>query len=249
LKQKLKNRLDGVMKLTAIHSPFTSFCEGPEDIEKGYSLFYLFHKKNFFNRIPENKDADILVVSSGVGYFQYSLQQWGYKFVNGIDSDYNKVEYAKMKGFNSECIDCFDFLSTIENQYDLIFAEQEVNHLIRKEFIVFINSCYKALKHDGRLIITAANCANPLIATEYFGNNIDHYTSFTENNLKQYFSLTQFGEVEIFPHDFYVLWKNPLNYIAKVLTGSIHILLKIIFKMYGKSNKIFTKRFGALAIK
>ena len=237
------------MKLTAIHSPFTTFCEGPEEIQKGYHLFYLFHRRNFLHRLPKEKNAEILVVSSGVGYFQYSLKKWGYNRVNGIDSDQVKVEYAAGKGFDSECADCFDYLEKIENRYDLIFAGQEVNHLTRDELIVFLKLSYKALKKDGVLIITAANCANPIISTEYLGNNIDHYTSFTENNMKQYFSMTPFEELEVFPHDFYVLWTNPLNYIAKFLTGCLHFFLKMIFRMYGKSNDIFTKRLGVIAKK
>ncbi|MFW8600180.1 methyltransferase domain-containing protein [Desulfobacterota bacterium M19] len=237
------------MKLQANYSPFTTFCEGPEDTEKGYTLFFLFHRRNYSSLIPESQKSKILVSSSGVGYFQYSLRKWGYEDVKGIDSDPQKVKYAQIKGFNSECANCFDYLQETKEKYDLIFAEQEVNHLTRNEFRVFIKLCYNALKQNGRLIINAANSANPIIATEYLGNNIDHYTSFTENNMRQFFSLTDFNKVEVFPHDFYVLWRNPLNYVAKFTTGGLHIMLKILFKMYGKSNKIFTKRLGVIAIK
>ncbi len=237
------------MKTTAIHSPFSTFCEGPEDIEKGYHLFYLFHRRNYSKRIPKFKDSEILIVSCGVGYFQHFLNKLGYQNVKGIDSDPQKVEYGRKKGFVSECIDCFEYLEKTECKYDLIFAEQEVNHLTRDELIYFLNLCHLALKPKGKLIINAANCANPIISTEYLGNNIDHYTNITENSLKQYFSFTKFGVIEIFPHDFYVLWTNPLNYIARFFTGAVHILLRIIFKLYGKKNVIFTKRLGAAAVK
>jgi len=237
------------MELTAKHSPFTTFCEGPEEIEGGYKLFLLFHAHNYLSRIPQDKNAKILVVSSGVGYFQNSLKEWGYTNVHGVDSDSSKVKYAQKKGFSSERVDCFDFLKQAKNKYDFIFAEQEMNHLTSSEVQLFLNLCHKALKTGGKLLVNAANCANPLISTEYLGNNIDHYTSFTENNMKQYFSLTEFKEIEVFPHDFYVLWNNPLNYVAKGVTSLIHLILKVLFKMYGKSNKIFTKRLGVLATK
>ena len=236
-------------KLTAIHSPFTTFCEGPDDVERGYRLFSLFYKRNYAQKIPKDRDSEILVVSSGVGYFQHFLEQRGYSHVTGVDSDHYKVEYAQKKGFSCVCADCFDFLAELENRYDLIFVEQEVNHLTRDELLVFLKMCFKALKTGGMLILSAANCANPLISSEYFGNNIDHYTSFTENSIRQYFSLTDFKEVKVFPHDFYVIWNNPLNYIAKLVTACLHFSFRMVFKMYGKSNKIFTKRLGALAIK
>jgi len=238
------------MKLTAIHSPFTTFCEGREDIEAGFKLFLLFHERNFWHRIPSRKDSDVLVVSSGVGYFQHSLKKWGYSNVFGVDSDDKKVKYAQRKGYDSECVDCFKFLEGVDNKYNLIFAEQELNHLTRDECLLFLRLCHKALKIDGKLIINAGNCANPIISTEYLGNNIDHYTSFTENSMKQYFSLTPFGaSIEIFPHDLYVLKRNPLNYIAKGATTAIHLLLRVLFTIYGKNNRIFTKRLGVVATK
>ncbi len=237
------------MQLTACHSPFTTFCEGPEDIEKGYKLFNLFHLRNHADKLPDNRHAVILVTSSGVGYFQYFLQQLGYDNITGIDSDPAKVELAQKKGFNSQVGNCFEMLDKTHDRFDFIFAEQELNHLIREEVIEFFRRCHQALAPGGRLIITAANCANPLIAPEYFGNNIDHYTSFSENNIKQYFSMTDFTKLLIFPHDLYVLRNNPLNYLAKAITSCLHIFFKVIFRMYGKSNSIFTKRIGAIADK
>ena len=237
------------MKLNAIHSSFTTFCEGPQDIEKGYNQFFLFHRKNYLSHLPQDKKANILVVSSGVGYFQNSLKRWGYENVVGIDSDVERVAYAKRKGFQSECVDCFDYLADREDVYDFIFTEQEVNHLTRDEFLSFLTLAYNALQPGGKLMTIAANCANPIIATEYLGNNIDHYTSFTENNMRQYFSLTNFSEIQVIPHDFYVLWYHPMNYVAKGITGLIHTTLRVLFKMYGKSNQIFTKRLSAIFVK
>jgi SAM-dependent methyltransferase len=237
------------MELRARYSPFTTFCEGPENIEKGYRLSTLFHKRNFYARLPKAKDARILVVSSGVGYFQYSLKLWGYTNVLGIDSDEDKVKYALSKGLESECHNAFSFLEKASDTYDFIFVEQEINHLTRDEFIEFLERVHAALTSHGKLLLSAANCANPIIATEYLGNNIDHYISIAENGLYQYLDLAQFKNITIFAHDFYVLWNNPLNYIAKCVTGLIHLFLRVIFVMYGKKNKIFTKRLGAVCSK
>lgn len=237
------------MKLAALYSPFTSFCEGPEDIENGYELFFLFHRRNFYKYLPEDRNTRILVVSSGVGYFQSSLKHWGFKDVLGIDSDPEKVQYAVRKGFESRCENCFEFLDDKVGWYDFIFVEQEVNHLTKEEFVLFLNLCKSALKPEGRVLLSAANCANPLISTEYPGNNVDHFLAIAENGIRQYFDLCGFCDVQVFGHDFYVLWKNPLNYIAKITTSSIHFLLRILFKVYGKNNKIFTKRLGVLAYK
>ncbi len=237
------------MELKAKYSPFTTFCEGPENIEKGYNLFYLFHKTNYMNKLPQDTSANILIVSSGVGYFQYSLGRWGYTNVLGIDTDREKIAYAKDKGFNSECVHCFEYLKDKENEFDFIFVEQEVNHLTAEEFVAFLALCKQALKKAGTIIVCAANAANPLIATEYLGNNVDHYIQIAPHGMEQYLNLGGFNEFTLFSHDFYVIWHNPLNYVAKCITILLHAALRVVFMMYGKKNKIFTKRFGAIACK
>ena len=61
-------------KLTAEIEPFDSFWEGPEDIEKGYSKFNAFYKDNYLSHLPAGKEANILVVSCGPGYFVEMLK-------------------------------------------------------------------------------------------------------------------------------------------------------------------------------
>ena len=240
------------MKLTAMYAPFTSFCEGPRNIEKGFKLFNLFHEKNLKKYMPQASNAKIVVVSSGPGYMQDSLQKWGYTCdVLGIDSNETHVRYAQGKGFNSLTGDCLEYLDSHKESYDVIIAEQEVNHLTRDEFLRFLTIAYDALRPEGILLLSAANCANPLIATEYLGNNIDHYLSLSPHGMRQYFQLSPFNhkKIIIFAHDFYVIWYNPFNYIAKALTGCLHLLLRGMFALYGKNNRIFTKRFGVVAVK
>lgn len=235
-------------ELTAKWSPFTSFCEGPEDVEKGFRLFPAFYKRNYKNLLPQDKDAPVLVISSGPGYFQKYLKDLGYTNVLGIDSDPDKVSDAKARGLNSECASSFDYLP-IENSYELIFGEQEINHLTRSEFLELLDKCHKSLTQGGRLLLIAANCTNPLISTEHPGNNWDHYLHTAEGNLTQAFNHIGFKSITPMSLDFYVLWTNPANYVAKLLTSSFHLFLKIIFRMYGKNAKIFTKRLAISGIR
>ena len=52
-----------VEKLTAKMEAFDSFWEAPENIEKGYSSFGSFYRHNYLRHFPDNKDANILVIS------------------------------------------------------------------------------------------------------------------------------------------------------------------------------------------
>src|SRR5262245_18857178 len=84
-------------ELTAKIEPFDSFWEAPANIEKGYASFYQFYKYNYLKYLPTNKEANILVISCGPGYFVNLLHEQGYCNVLGIDSSANKVRYAEVR--------------------------------------------------------------------------------------------------------------------------------------------------------
>ena len=60
----------------ARHYPWSSFCEGIADIEQGYTYYPRLYKRNFGKHLPKRKDAKILVVSAGPGYFVDYLTQY-----------------------------------------------------------------------------------------------------------------------------------------------------------------------------
>src|SRR5919201_1589005 len=99
-------------ELTAKIEPFDSFWEAPEDIEKGYASFYQFYKCNYLQYIPDDKKADILVISCGPGYFVNLLTKQGYHNVLGIDSCPEKVKYATQRNLNCRVEEAFPFLES-----------------------------------------------------------------------------------------------------------------------------------------
>ena len=235
--------------LTAKIEPFDTFWEAPADLEKGYDSFAKFYKRNYLKYLPKNKDIVALVVSCGAGYFVKLMNDEGYTDVLGIDSDSEKVKYAKQRGLNCVTEHAFDFLEKNNNLYDLIFAEQEINHLTKDEIIKFLKLCRKNLKKNGMLIIHSLNGANPITGSEALAQNFDHYNSFTEYSLKQVLELVQFSKIKIIPLNLYVFYENPLNYVGVFLDSVLNILFKLCFIFYGKSNKIFSKKIAAISKK
>ena len=49
--------------------------EAPEDVEKGYNSFRRFYKANYLKSMPADKNADILIVCCGPGYFQSAAER------------------------------------------------------------------------------------------------------------------------------------------------------------------------------
>lgn len=237
------------MELTAKMEPFDSFWEAPEDIEKGYGKFLKFYKRNYLAHLPKDKDISALIVSCGPGYFVNLLNKEGYSNVLGIDSDQHKIQYAQDKGLNCRVHKAFDFLTEYKDRFDLIVAEQEINHLTKDEIVEFLNLCRNRLNDGGMLIVHSLNGGNPITGSEALAQNFDHYNSFTEYSLRQVLKLAHFDDITIIPLNLYVFYKNPLNYVGIFLETLLTLFFRFTFMLYGKSNRIFTKKIGAISRK
>jgi 2-polyprenyl-3-methyl-5-hydroxy-6-metoxy-1,4-benzoquinol methylase len=233
------------VELTAKIEPFDSFWEAPEDVEKGYESFFQFYKKNYLPCLPKDRGSDVLVISCGPGYFVNLLTKEGYRNVLGIDSFADKVGFAKARGLNCRVEEAFPFLQRSKERYDVIFCEQELNHLTKEEIVSFLLLCSASLKPGGTLMVHALNGANPVTGSEALAQNFDHYNTFTEYTLRQVLRYTGFTDIEIIPLDLYVFYKNPLNYLLILLDRIYTLVFRFSFMLYGKSNTIFTKKIAA----
>lgn len=243
-----KYRIRKSSELAAQIEAFDTFWEGPEEVQKGYKTLYTFYKENYLKYLPENKNINTLVISCGPGYFVDMMNRHGYNNVLGIDSDPQKVKYGTDRGLNLKAERAFEFLyGNLESgsRFDLIVAEQEINHLSKEELIDFLKLCKDNLSDNGTLIVHVINGANPIVGSESLAQNFDHFFTFTEYSLRQVLEHTKYREIKIFPLSLYVFYTNPFNYAAMLLDKINTLFFRINFILYGKSNKIFTKKIAA----
>jgi hypothetical protein len=163
----------------------------------------------------------------------------------GIDSFPDKVAHAEKHGLNCHVDRGFEHLAGHPDEYDVIVAEQELNHLTLDESLSFLALCRKSLHKGGLLIVYAMNGAHPLYGAENLAHNIDHFYTVTEFSLDQIMSAGGFQDIEIHPLKLYVFWKNPMNYVGLVITGLIDLIVKVLFKLYAKNVKVLTKKIAA----
>ena len=232
-------------RLTAKLEPFDSFWQAPDDIESGYDKFAAYYRHNYLPLMPADKDASILVVSCGPGYLVKVLSEAGYQKVLGIDSFPEKIAYAERRRLNCRVERGFEHVASHHDKYDVIIAEQELNHLTLDESLEFLALCRESLRKDGLLVVYAMNGAHPLYGAENLAHNIDHFYTVTEFSLGQIMGAGGFEDVRIHPLKLYVFWKNPLNYVGLVVTGFIDLVVKILFKFYAKDVKVLTKKIAA----
>ncbi|HWW19432.1 MAG TPA: class I SAM-dependent methyltransferase [Steroidobacteraceae bacterium] len=237
-------------ELTATIEPFDSFWEAPDDIEKGYHSFWLFYKDNYQKYFPSDKQAKILCVSCGPGYGVKLLADLGYQDVLGIDSFEDKIAFATAKKLNCRMGYAFEFLQDAPDEsYDLIWLEQEVNHLTRSEILEFLALCLRKLRRGGRLIAFALNGANPITGAEALAQNFDHFNTFTEYTLRQVLNHTGFEKIEVFDLNLYVFYKNPFNYVGMAASAFLSMLFRACFLLYGKKNRLFGKKIAASCLR
>ena len=236
-------------RLSARLEPFDSFWQAPEDVEKGYSKFLQFYKCNYTKHLPADKDVRTLVISCGPGYFVDFMRRLGYRNVLGIDSDPEKVKHATARDLNCQVAEAFPFLEECTEPYGLIVAEQELNHLTKSEMLEFLELARDSLVAGGTLMVYGLNGANPITGAEALSQNFDHFNTFTEYSLTQVLELAGYERIRVLPLNLYVFYTNVLNYVGMAATALLTLFFRFCFKLYGKSNRIFTKKIGAVCTK
>lgn len=236
-------------ELAAKIEPFDTFWEAPQDIEKGYETFAKFYRNNYLQYLPDDRNINILAVSCGTGYFVNLTNREGYRNVLGIDSDPDKIEHAHKRNLNCKFAHAFEFLESNKDAYDVIFAEQEINHLTKDEILEFLALCRGSLKKGGLLIIHSLNGANPITGSEALAQNFNHFNTFTEYSMNQILKYSEFSDIKVIPLNLYVFYTNPLNYVGILIDRLNTLIFKFNFKLYGKTNKIFTKKIAAICRK
>lgn len=228
---------------------FDSFWEGPDDIESGYQSLGRFYEANYLGHVPEDPSARILVISCGPGYFVNLLAENGFTDVIGIDSDPEKVEYATRRGLDCRAATAFEFLEAADHPFDVIICEQELNHLTKDEMTEFLRLVWASLAPGGRVLCHGLNGANPITGAEALSQNFDHFNAFTAYSLEQVLEHSGFSDIHVFGLNLYVFYRNPLNYVAAAAAGLLTLVFRGLFILYGKSNRIFTKKIGAVAVR
>lgn len=235
--------------LAAQIEPFDTFWEAPADVEKGFGKFAKFYRRNYFKHMPTDKSIRSLVISCGAGYMVELMQAQGYSIVLGIDSDPEKITVAERHGLNCRVANAFPFLRDNSEPFDLIFAEQEINHLTKAEILAFLELCSQNLNDGGLLFVHSLNGANPITGPEALAQNFNHFNTFTEYSLRQILGYSGFRDIRVFPLKLYIFYENPVNYVGMVLDGLLNLLFRAGFIFYGKDNKIFSKKIAAVCVK
>lgn len=71
----------------------------------------------------------------------------------------------------------------------------------------------------------------------------------TEYSLTQLLRLGGFTQIKPFACKLYVFWDRPLNYAGWAITTLLELLMRGIYRLYGKRVSILSKRIAATAMR
>ncbi len=169
------------------------------------------YETHFLRFLPKNKEIRILDIGCGFGQLLYMMKQRGYMNVEGVDLGFEQIETTNKLGIKAERIsDLEDYLAKQDETWDLITMSGVIEHFERNKILSYLAAIRKALKNNGRIVITTENMA---AASAAFMRYIDftHSIGFTERSLEQALRVAGFSEINIHGERF--LFRPRLKYL------------------------------------
>ncbi|MDD5491117.1 MAG: methyltransferase domain-containing protein [bacterium] len=182
-----------------IYENYTKHVSQHQDVSgEGLKRWSSYYQSNYAKFLPPDKEARILDVGCGYGRVMYFLRSAGYNNVTGIDISPQQIEAARKNGFTRvEKVSAFEYLADKEEQFDIIFMIDILEHIEKAEVIKLLDRILLALKPSGRLVLQLPNALTPL--NVYLYRDFTHETAFTVTSIEQILGIARFQNIRTYP--------------------------------------------------
>jgi 2-polyprenyl-3-methyl-5-hydroxy-6-metoxy-1,4-benzoquinol methylase len=155
---------------------------------------------NYGQFISPAQDPNILDLGCGTGHFLYYLEKKGCTHFLGIDISSQQVDFCREHVSKKvEMADAFEYLKEKKNTYDVIVANDLLEHIPKEEIIAFLRLANTALKEKGLFLMRTPNMGNPLALYSRY-KDFTHEVGFTDRSLYQALWTAGFRDIQIFPY-------------------------------------------------
>ena len=163
-----------------------------------YEFFAKVTALRMKNILPLKKDIRIVDLACGAGHFLYFLQKEGYTNTLGIDLSAEMLTLAEKAGVkNLKAAEMHVFLQENKNNFDLIVANDIIEHVTKDEALDLLDSIHSALKPEGMVLLATPN-AMSLLGFGNFHREFTHITAYTPLSLAQVLRVCRFKHIRTF---------------------------------------------------
>lgn len=149
--------------------------------------------------LPADRSVRILDIGCGGGHFLHYLSRKGYSGMEGIDIAPGLVRFVAEEIWpRVRQGDVLEYLKERKRGYDVLVANDFIEHLEKREIIEFLFLCHDALADGGLLLLKTPNMSHPFACRNRYVD-FTHEIGFTEHSLHEVCAAARFGTVEILP--------------------------------------------------
>ena len=154
--------------------------------------------KEYGNVLPSNKDAAILDIGFGDGWFMAACLKLGYINVSGAEFAPENKPYLKDWNVSLYKIESEigEFLAKHPGEYDFIHMSHVIEHIPKYSLLWIADALYQALKMGGTLFLRTPNMEGPCANSSYYVT-LAHEYGFSGSNLRSLLSVGGFDDIRL----------------------------------------------------
>jgi len=178
-----------------IYKQYASVCRGCSEVfdEQEATRSMAAFSRYLAGWLPAAKNANILDLACGSGKTLFFLRENGYTNISGVDISAEQVALARQVTSDVTEGDILEFLGNTSCKYDLIIAQDIVEHLGKNQVFEMLDACHTSLTPGGRLILSSPNAESPMFGSRRYGD-FTHGICFTPAALSQVLEIAGFEE-------------------------------------------------------
>ena len=232
-------------KYQMLHDKYQSTAYGKRNVLDGqFKGMMRIYETMYGKYMPVDKDANILDIACGAGQFLKFLLNNEYTNFTGVDLSKEQIEYCETHVPGRAILtDGLEYLNDRPYSFDLITANDFIEHLTKEKGIEFVGLTFQALRLGGRLILKTGNMS-AFGGLAIWCNTLDHECGYTERSLQSLLGMWGFQDIEIIPY-------YPLNKQARRKQLIFHWILRQMYKHFfaGDYPKCYTKMIAVTGVK
>ncbi len=189
--------------------------------------------------LPSDRDAMIVDVGSGLGYFVGYLLGRGYRKVGCIDLSRRLLDDVKNRFggrlWFAETVDALSFFRSTQVGLDFVSMIDVIEHFPLQEAQELVALVYNSLNPGGILLLRTPNMANILASYSRY-MDLTHHHGYTDSSLRQVLELGGFDRVD-FPEGRPI--DDPRRMRNKWINDSLH---RLVYRLHDRTMpRVFDK--------